>query len=101
MEKVAGASGGRGKGKGGCRPPSLPAQPVLGEASEGAVTSAPSDKKRGIGIACSAYLTGAGTAIYWNSMPHSGVLLRADRGGGIAVLCGATDIGQGSDSILA
>jgi len=58
-------------------------------------------KKTGLGIACSAYLTGAGTAIYWNSMPHSGVIIRADRGGGVAVLCGATDIGQGSDSILA
>jgi 4-hydroxybenzoyl-CoA reductase alpha subunit len=58
-------------------------------------------KKRGVGIACSAYLTGAGTAIYWNDMPHSGVLTRADRSGGVAVLCGATDIGQGSDSILA
>ena len=34
-------------------------------------------------------------------MPHSGVILRADRSGGVAVLCGATDIGQGSDSILA
>jgi 4-hydroxybenzoyl-CoA reductase alpha subunit len=61
----------------------------------------PSPKKRGLGIACSAYLTGAGTAIYWNDMPHSGVLTRADRSGGVAVLCGATDIGQGSDSILA
>jgi 4-hydroxybenzoyl-CoA reductase alpha subunit len=58
-------------------------------------------RKRGIGFACSAYMTGAGTAIYWNSMPHSGVVLRADRSGGVAVLCGATDIGQGSDSILA
>jgi 4-hydroxybenzoyl-CoA reductase alpha subunit len=58
-------------------------------------------KKRGVGIACSAYLTGAGTAIYWNDMPHSGVLTRADRSGGVAVLCGATDIGQGSDSVLA
>src|SRR5438128_9454082 len=57
--------------------------------------------RRGIGIACSAYLTGAGTAVYWNNMPHSGVILRADRSGGVAVLCGATDIGQGSDSILA
>jgi len=57
--------------------------------------------RRGVGIACSAYMTGAGTAIYWNSMPHSGVILRADRSGGVAVLCGATDIGQGSDSILA
>jgi 4-hydroxybenzoyl-CoA reductase subunit alpha len=61
----------------------------------------PSPKKRGLGIACSAYLTGAGTAIYWNDMPHSGVIARADRSGGVAVLCGATDIGQGSDSILA
>ena len=60
-----------------------------------------SSRRRGIGIACSAYMTGAGTAIYWNSMPHSGVILRADRSGGVAVLCGATDIGQGSDSILA
>ncbi|MBI2204664.1 MAG: molybdopterin-dependent oxidoreductase [Candidatus Rokubacteria bacterium] len=58
-------------------------------------------KKKGIGIAGSAYMTGAGTAIYWNSMPHSGVIVRADRSGGVAVLCGATDIGQGSDSILA
>jgi CO/xanthine dehydrogenase Mo-binding subunit len=46
-------------------------------------------------------MTGAGTAVYWNSMPHSGVIIRADRSGGVAILCGATDIGQGSDSILA
>jgi CO/xanthine dehydrogenase Mo-binding subunit len=58
-------------------------------------------RRKGIGIACSAYMTGAGTAIYWNSMPHSGVVLRADRSGGVTILCGATDIGQGSDSILA
>jgi len=63
--------------------------------------STPGARRRGIGIGCSAYMTGAGTAIYWNSMPHSGVILRADRSGGVAVLCGATDIGQGSDSILA
>jgi 4-hydroxybenzoyl-CoA reductase alpha subunit len=58
-------------------------------------------KRKGIGLACSAYMTGAGTAIYWNSMPHSGVVVRADRSGAVSVLCGATDIGQGSDSILA
>jgi 4-hydroxybenzoyl-CoA reductase alpha subunit len=60
-----------------------------------------SARKKGLGIAGSAYMTGAGTAIYWNSMPHSGVIVRADRSGGVALLCGATDIGQGSDSILA
>lgn len=58
-------------------------------------------RRKGIGVAASAYMTGAGTAIYWNSMPHSGVVLRADRSGSVTVLCGATDIGQGSDSILA
>src|SRR5207247_1635596 len=56
---------------------------------------------KGIGIACSSYLTGAGLAIYWNDMPHSGVVVRADRSGLVAILCGATDIGQGSDSVLA
>ncbi len=56
---------------------------------------------RGIGLACSSYLTGAGLAIYWNEMPHSGAIVKIDRGGGVAVFCGATDVGQGSDSILA
>ena len=34
-------------------------------------------------------------------MPHSGVQIKVDRGGGVAVFCGSTDIGQGSDSVLA
>src|SRR4030095_10839014 len=55
---------------------------------------------KGVGLACSAYLTGAGLAIYWNSMPHSGVQLKLDRGGGVAVFSGATEIGQGSDDVL-
>jgi len=56
---------------------------------------------RGLGFAVSSYLSGAGTAIYWNDMPHSEVQVKVDRGGGVAVLCGAIDIGQGSDHILA
>ncbi|HKI96634.1 MAG TPA: molybdopterin cofactor-binding domain-containing protein [Gemmatimonadales bacterium] len=56
---------------------------------------------RGIGLACSSYISGAGLPIYWNNMPHSGVQLKCDRGGGITVFCGSTDIGQGSDSVLA
>src|ERR1700686_5495769 len=55
----------------------------------------------GVGIACSAYLTGAGLPIYWNKMPHSGVQLKFDRGGGVSLFCGATEIGQGSDDVLA
>jgi 4-hydroxybenzoyl-CoA reductase subunit alpha len=56
---------------------------------------------RGVGIAASAYISGAGLPIYWNAMPHSGVQIKVDRGGGVAVFCGSTDIGQGSDSVLA
>jgi len=56
---------------------------------------------RGLGLACSSYLSGAGLPIYWNSMPHSGVQLKLDRGGGVTAFCGATDIGQGSDTVLA
>jgi 4-hydroxybenzoyl-CoA reductase subunit alpha len=56
---------------------------------------------KGIGIACSSYISGAGLPIYWNAMPHTGVQIKLDRGGGVAVFCGETDIGQGSDTVLA
>ena len=56
---------------------------------------------RGVGIACSAYMCGAGLPIYWNKMPHSGVQLLLDRSGQVTVFCGATEIGQGSDDVLA
>ncbi|MGH7903031.1 MAG: molybdopterin cofactor-binding domain-containing protein [Candidatus Dormibacteraceae bacterium] len=53
----------------------------------------------GMGFAISSYLSGAGTAIYWNDMPHSECQIKVDRGGA-TVYCGAIDIGQGSDSVL-
>jgi 4-hydroxybenzoyl-CoA reductase alpha subunit len=56
---------------------------------------------RGLGIACGSYLCGAGLPIYWNHMPQSGVMLKLDRSGGVAVFCGESEIGQGSDSVLA
>jgi len=56
---------------------------------------------RGVGIACSTYMTGAGVSIYWNKLPHSGVQILLDRSGQVAVYCGATEIGQGSDDVLA
>jgi len=56
---------------------------------------------RGIGLACSAYLTGAGLPIYWNAMPHSAIQLKLDRGGGVTVFSGTSEIGQGSDDMLA
>src|SRR5947199_53918 len=56
---------------------------------------------RGLGLSCGSYLCGAGLPIYWNHMPQSGVMLKLDRSGGVAVFCGESEIGQGSDSILA
>lgn len=56
---------------------------------------------RGIGMAIGCYLSGAGLPIYFNKMPQSEVQLKVDRGGGVTVYSMATDIGQGSTSMLA
>ncbi len=56
---------------------------------------------RGLGLACSSYLCGAGLPIYWNNLPQSGVVVKIDRGGGVCVFSGETEIGQGSDTVLA
>ncbi len=56
---------------------------------------------RGLGLACGSYLCGAGLPIYWNHKPQSGVQLKLDRSGRVAVFCGEAEIGQGSDSVLA
>jgi 4-hydroxybenzoyl-CoA reductase subunit alpha len=55
---------------------------------------------RGLGLACSSYLCGAGLPIYWNELPHSGVQLQLDRSGRVTAFSGATEIGQGSDHVL-
>ena len=57
--------------------------------------------QRGLGLAASSYICGAGKPIYWNDLPHSAVNIRLDRGGGVTIYSGATDIGQGSTSVLA
>lgn len=56
---------------------------------------------KGIGLAASTYLCGAGLPIYWNPLPHSGAQIKIDRGGGVTVYCNTADIGQDSDSMLA
>jgi 4-hydroxybenzoyl-CoA reductase subunit alpha len=56
---------------------------------------------KGIGIAASAYLCGAGLPIYWNPMPQSGAIVKVDRGGGVTILSGTSECGQGSTHMLA
>ncbi len=55
----------------------------------------------GVGIAGSCYISGTNYPIYPNEMPQSAVQLQVDRSGRVAVFCGASEIGQGSDSMLA
>ena len=55
---------------------------------------------RGLGVACSMYISGTAYPIYPNEMPQSAVQLRGDRSGRITIFCGASDIGQGSDAML-
>ncbi|MDH3251511.1 MAG: molybdopterin-dependent oxidoreductase [Ignavibacteria bacterium] len=56
---------------------------------------------RGLGMAASAYISGAGKEINWLGLPHSGAVVKVDRGGGVTVFCGSSDIGQGSNTVLA
>ncbi|UCC74865.1 MAG: molybdopterin-dependent oxidoreductase [Gemmatimonadota bacterium] len=56
---------------------------------------------RGVGVAGSCYISGTNYPIYPNEMPQSAVQLQVDRSGRVTVFCGASEIGQGSDSALA
>ena len=55
---------------------------------------------KGVGLAGGFYVSGAAYPIYANPMPHSQVQIRVDRDGGVTVYSGASDIGQGSDTLL-
>jgi 4-hydroxybenzoyl-CoA reductase subunit alpha len=56
---------------------------------------------KGLGMACSHYVSGAAKPIHWTGEPHAAVNLRLDFDGGITALTGAADIGQGSSTMVA
>jgi 4-hydroxybenzoyl-CoA reductase subunit alpha len=56
---------------------------------------------RGLGMACSHYVSGAANSIIRSDMPHSTVNVKIDRDGGVVVYTGASEIGQGSDTMTA
>ena len=55
---------------------------------------------RGLGLACSHYVSGSAKPVHWSGEPHAVVNLRLDFDGGITILTGAADIGQGSSTLL-
>ena len=57
--------------------------------------------KKGLGFACSHYISGASKPVNWTGEPHATVKIKLDFDGSIVVLSGAADIGQGSTTILA
>jgi 4-hydroxybenzoyl-CoA reductase subunit alpha len=58
-------------------------------------------KGKGLGIACSHYVSGAAKPVHWTGEPHAVINLKLDFDGGITILTGAAEIGQGSSTILA
>ena len=56
---------------------------------------------RGLGMACSHYVSGSAKPVHWTGEPHAVVNLKLDFDGGITVLTGASDIGQGSSTLIA
>jgi 4-hydroxybenzoyl-CoA reductase subunit alpha len=57
-------------------------------------------KGKGLGMACSHYISGASKPVNWTGEPHATVKLKLDFDGSIVVLTGAAEIGQGSSTIL-
>jgi CO/xanthine dehydrogenase Mo-binding subunit len=55
---------------------------------------------RGLGVAGSMYISGTAYPVYPNEMPQSGVLVKLDRSGRVAIYSGASDIGQGVNTLL-
>jgi len=56
---------------------------------------------QGIGMAGSFYISGTNYPIYPNNMPQSAVQIKADRSGRVTVFSGASEIGQGVNTMLA
>ncbi len=55
---------------------------------------------RGLGLACSHYVSGSAKPVHWSGEPHAVINLKLDFDGGITIFTGASDIGQGSSTLL-
>lgn len=56
---------------------------------------------RGVGVAGSCYISGTNYPIYPNDLPQSAVQIQVERSGRVTVFSGASEIGQGSDHVVA
>ncbi|MCX6277800.1 MAG: molybdopterin-dependent oxidoreductase [Bacteroidetes bacterium] len=58
-------------------------------------------KGNGLGVACGFFISGSALPILWNELPQSVVHLKLDFDGRVLITSGSSDIGQGSDTMLA
>ncbi|NMG75381.1 4-hydroxybenzoyl-CoA reductase subunit alpha [Aromatoleum diolicum] len=56
--------------------------------------------KRGLGVACSHFVSGSAKPVHWSGEPHAVIVLKVDFDASVTILTGASDIGQGSSTII-
>ena len=55
---------------------------------------------RGLGVACSHFVSGSAKPVHWSGEPHAVIILKLDFDASVTILTGASDIGQGSSTII-
>jgi 4-hydroxybenzoyl-CoA reductase subunit alpha len=55
---------------------------------------------KGLGIACSHFVSGSAKPVHWSGEPHAVIILKLDFDASVTILTGAADIGQGSSTVI-
>lgn len=55
---------------------------------------------KGLGVACSHFVSGSAKPVHWSGEPHAVIILKLDFDAAVTILTGAADIGQGSSTII-
>lgn len=55
---------------------------------------------RGLGMACSHFVSGSAKPVHWSGEPHAVITLKLDFDAAVTILTGASDIGQGSSTVI-
>lgn len=56
--------------------------------------------RRGLGMACSHFVSGSAKPVHWSGEPHAVIVLKIDFDASVTILTGASDIGQGSSTVI-
>jgi 4-hydroxybenzoyl-CoA reductase subunit alpha len=56
--------------------------------------------RKGLGMACSHFVSGSAKPVHWSGEPHAVIALKLDFDAAVTILTGASDIGQGSSTVV-